>query len=148
MKKKKSNNKWLYVAGLFLIWNEYSKRNNKPPIFNFKNLPFNYNGFILPPLGIFIKTSEKQNQNLIDHEMMHWKQYQREGLLNFLSNYSKENKAKGYDLNKYEIEARFNENDFCKVNYTECVRKGLAKTVYNPNFRKLKRVNPLDKHTI
>lgn len=41
----------------------------------------------------------------------------------------------GYDKMPMEIEARKNESDYCKNNYTECVRNGTAKTVYNPNFR-------------
>ena len=45
------------------------------------------------------------------------------------------NAIHGYDANPYEIEARYRESDFCKSNYTFCVRNGLAKTVHNPNFR-------------
>ena len=36
----------------------------------------------------------------------------------------------------YEIEARENESEYCKLNYTECVRTGESVTAYNPNFRK------------
>lgn len=69
------------------------------------------------------------------HELVHWKQFQREGLIKFLINYNSAHKKHGYDGNPYEIEARFEESDFCKSNYTYCVRNGLAKTAKNIHFR-------------
>jgi len=111
------------------------RKNFNPKIFLRNNLVNNYNGYIIPPFGVFIKESEKDNQALIEHEMTHWKQFQREGIIPFLINYSMEAFKNGYDKNKYEIEARTLEDDYCKENYTECVRNGTAKTVYNPNFR-------------
>ena len=41
----------------------------------------------------------------------------------------------GYDKMPMEMEARANESDYCKENYTECVRNGKSNTVNNPNFR-------------
>lgn len=111
------------------------RKNDNPKIFYRKKLAGNYNGYIVPPFGVFIKESERENKALIEHELMHWKQFQREGLLSFLINYSKEARQKGYDKNPYEIEARTAEEGYCKENYTECVRNGTAKTVHNPNFR-------------
>lgn len=98
-------------------------------------LPFGFNGFVIPPFGVFIRKEYQQSKELELHELVHWKQYQREGLFQFLINYARETKHFGYDGNKYEIEARYRESDFCKSNYTYCVRNGKAKTVYNPNFR-------------
>lgn len=111
------------------------RKNDNPKIFYRKKLVNNYNGYILPPFGIFIKESEKDNTALIDHEKIHWKQFQREGLGSFLFNYTKEALSKGYDQNSYEMEARTVESDYCKNNYTECVRTGQAVTAHNPNFR-------------
>ena len=74
---------------------------------------------------------------LIDHEKIHWKQYQREGLLPFLANYFSEHVKKGYDHNPYEIEARMisGEKRECYTNYTDCIINGTANTVHNTNFR-------------
>lgn len=120
-----------------IIYNEIQKRNQNPPIFYLKKLYKNYNGFIFPPLGIFIKESEKNNMILLKHELIHWQQYQREGLLGFLVNYSIMAKKHGYDMNPYEIEARHKSGECknCLTNYTNCVRNGTSKTVYNPLFR-------------
>lgn len=122
------------MFGWFCSIQPYSKK-NKPNIYFKKNILGGLNARTVPPFGIFIKETQKDNQNLIDHELKHWEQYQREGLISFLINYNREAITKGYDKNKYEIEARFIEDDYCKLNYTECVRNGKAKTVFNPNFR-------------
>lgn len=122
-------------GGVFVAYCMKQRKNDKPKIFYRKKLVNNYNGYITPPFGVFIKESEKDNQALIEHEMMHWKQFQREGFLPFLLNYGKEAVAKGYDKNPYEIEARTQETGYCKENYTECIRTGQAKTAFNPQFR-------------
>jgi hypothetical protein len=119
---------------LLAIYNCIQKRNNNPKIFYRKTLIGGFNGFIIPPFGIFIKESERDNKLLLEHEMVHWKQYQREGLIGFPLNYAIEAIQKGYDKNKYEIEARFREDCYCQENYTECIRTGKA-TAYNPKFR-------------
>ncbi|WP_204343853.1 hypothetical protein [Psychroserpens algicola] len=67
--------------------------------------------------------------------MMHWKQYQKKGLIGFYYDYYNELKIYGYDKMPMEIEARFWESDNCKLNYTECVRSGKSVTVFNPDFR-------------
>ena len=119
----------------FIIYTMKQRKNDNPKIFYRKKLVNNYNGYIVAPFGVFMKESEKENKALIEHELIHWKQFQREGLIPFLVNYSKEASQKGYDKNPYEKEARTAEDGYCKENYTECVRNGTAKTVYNPNFR-------------
>jgi hypothetical protein len=134
------NNKVLYTASIiaFICYVNKQRKNNNPKIFYRKKLINNYNGYILPPFGIFIKESEKNNVELINHEKIHWKQFQRLGLLNFGLSYLQQALSVGYDKNLFEIEARECENEYCKLNYTECVRNGKAKTVYNPNFRNIK----------
>jgi hypothetical protein len=87
-------------------------------------------------VGIFLKEVQRGNQNLLLHEKTHWQQYQREGFWKFLFGYAKEATQNGYDENKYEIEARIGEDEYCKHHYTECVRTGKSKTVFNPTFRK------------
>lgn len=109
---------------------------NNPPIFYVDKIPFNYNGLTIPPFGIFIKKGLPNNENLVLHEMTHWQQFQRNGLLLFLVKYLLYNAKYGYDQNPFEIEARFMESDFCQSNYTYCVRNGLSVTVENQNFRK------------
>lgn len=96
-----------------------------------KKLPFNYNAITVPPFGIFSTSNEVA---LIEHERVHWQQYQRMGLLPYYINYAI-GSAQGYDANPMEMEARANETDYCRANYTACVRSGQAKTIANPRFR-------------
>lgn len=103
-------------------------------VYYVNKLPFNYNG-LATPFGIFITKKNKGNKILLEHELIHYKQQQKGGLFFYL-NYLKEQIVNGYDKNKYEIEARIKETNYCKTNYTECMRTGQSKTAYNPNFRK------------
>lgn len=106
-----------------------------PKIYYLKNT-FGYNGYIIPYVGVIINEAQKGNINLIDHELVHWSQFRTMGIFRFALKYFYHAIVSGYDLNPLEIEARYNENNFAKYNYTYAVRNGLSKTVYNPNFRK------------
>lgn len=119
---------------VFLIYNEIQK-NSEPNIYIRKKLRNNYNARTIPPFGIFIKEEHKDNEELLQHELIHWKQYQKKGLINFYLDYYQQYNDFGYDLMPMEIEARFNESDYCKINYTECVRTGKSNTISNKDFR-------------
>jgi hypothetical protein len=123
-----------FGLGVFAIYN-HVKKQNYPNIYYVGKLPNNFNAQTIAPFGIWIKESEKDNQNLLLHELVHWKQYQDKGLLQFYYDYFTQIAKYGYDNAPMEIEARANEVPFCQTNYTECVQNGTAKTVFNPNFR-------------
>jgi hypothetical protein len=125
----------LGIVGALAAYTFLQRFNDKPRIFYVKKVPFGYNGFIIPPFGIVIDEKQKGNKNLLLHELVHWSQFRREGFLLFLLNYAYQAQKVGYDKNPYEIEARYMESEHCKNNYTECVRKGTAGTVHNPEFR-------------
>lgn len=124
------------IAVALAIYNHVQKRLPTAPVYYRKRLSGNYNARTIPPFGIFIKESEKYNDALIRHERVHWKQYQESGLIGFYRQYVKELKEHGYDQMPMEKEARADEHPWCLDDYTECVRRGMAKTIYNPNFRK------------
>lgn len=119
----------------FLLYNTKQKNRNNAPVFYKKDFVKNYNARTIPPVGIFIKESEKENKALLEHEKVHWKQYQKRGLIKFYTDYYSQLKKYGYDKMPMETEARYNESEYCKKNYTECVRNDKANTVFNPNFR-------------
>ena len=108
-----------------------------PKVFLVDFLPFNING-IATPFGVLIKKSS-YNKYILEHEIIHYNQWQKGGII-FLLDYIGEFIIKGYDKNKYEIEARRSESNYCKYNYIECQRKGLAKSNL---FRKNKRFGKL-----
>jgi hypothetical protein len=113
-----------------------SRREGEPDIFYVDQIPGNFNGICLPPLGIFINEKNMGNTELLKHEMVHWRQYQQRGLGGYYYEYLRDFFKVGYDAHPMEKEARANESAYCRDNYTECVRKGLALTAHNPNFRK------------
>jgi len=78
-----------------------------------------YRAMIIPPFGIFIKRRYKNNQKTFNHEMIHWKQYQRMGLIKFYSQYFKEFSIFGYDKMPMEMEARYEEDEYTKEHYSE-----------------------------
>lgn len=119
--------------GAHIILTELKKR--MPDIHVVDKLPMNYNAVTIPPIGIFILKGQAGNQDLLNHEMIHWKQYQESGLFPYYYNYMKGMIVNGYDLHPMEQEARANEDPECRTNYTACVRGGQARTVYNPTFR-------------
>ncbi len=122
------------VIGGLIVFAIY-QRKRKPPIYIRKKILKGYNARTLPPFGIYIIETEKNNQALIDHELIHWKQYQKAGLLAYYTQYIRELKKYGYDKMPMEQNARINETEYCRNNYTECVRKGQSNTIHNPNFR-------------
>lgn len=134
----KTENIATFFVGLVAI--DFLIANQRNPVkINFvKSLPGNYNAQTIPPFGINILETEIQNQNLKNHELFHWKQYQDTGAILYAIRYGIERVLYGYDKMPMEIEARksVNENQYCIDNYTECVRNGLSITVQNPDFRK------------
>ena len=122
---------------LFGLYVNHQIKRDDVPVF-LLNPNSKYNAITIPPFGIFIKKEHRDNENLLNHEIMHWEQFRKLGLIKFYSNYIEEFKKLGYDDMPMEIEARFNESPYCKLNYTECVRKGFAKTICDENFRKEK----------
>lgn len=112
------------------------QRKKQPDIHYVDHIPGNFNAITLPPYGILVVQGHAGNEALIKHELIHWQQYQRMGLLPYYYNYMRDYFKFGYDLHPMEQEARQNETPFVQMNYTEAVRKGIAKTIQNPNFRK------------
>lgn len=109
-------------------------RKNQPTIHIQESLPLGLNAVTIPPLGIFIREQQSGNDALLQHEMIHWQQYQRMGLLPYYFNYAVDYIRHGYELHPMEQEARVNEDEYCRTNYIDCVRNGRSKTVVNPNF--------------
>jgi hypothetical protein len=65
-------------------------------------------GMALPPIGIFIKNSHKDNETIHKHELIHWEQYKERGFLRFYLEYFFLWVCAGfsYSNHPWEIEAR------------------------------------------
>lgn len=90
-----------FVVVLFLS-SVTSARFFKIPEWLVKN--WRFHAITLPPFGIFLAASA-QNQSTIDHELVHWKQWQRMGTIGFYITYIWGWLKYGYRNNPMEIEA-------------------------------------------
>jgi hypothetical protein len=133
----KTKNILLTIGGILLADYLLAKVNTNPQIIIKKNLPFNYNAQTIPPFGIYILETEKDNKKLLEHELVHWKQYNKSGAILFYLKYLAQKSFYGYDKMPLEIEARklVGENNYCQNNYTNCVKNGDSITVSNSDFR-------------
>lgn len=124
------------ITLLFLVDIIVAKINNPDIIFK-KNLFRNYNSRTLPPFGIYVQKEDQNNQTLLKHEFVHWKQYRERGAILFYFQYLFEKQLYGYDKMPMEFEAReaVGESEYCTYNMTECVRTGKAKTITDKDFR-------------
>lgn len=72
---------------------------------------------MIPHIGIFIKEDYKEDETLLEHELIHWKQYKRMGSIVFLLRYLFQFITIGYDTMPLELEAR--QTDESLWNYRE-----------------------------
>ena len=101
---KNSEVVFLGLLALALVDNHARKY---PPKIIYRNGLFgNANGRCLPPFGIFIDESQRGNRELLNHELVHWYQYKKLGLLEFYMGSIIQNIKYGYDNAPLEIEAR------------------------------------------
>lgn len=125
----------LIAAIVFIHFYSKAQKKSSPHVIARKWMIGGYNALTIPPFGVFVHQDHEQNTALIEHELVHWRQYQQLGLFGYYTHYFLKHLQYGYDGNPMEREARFAESDYCKLNYTECVRSGMAKTISNPAFR-------------
>lgn len=78
-----------------------------------------YRAMTIPPFGIFIKKQYKNDKKILNHDIVHWKQYQELGLLTFYFRYFKQFIRYGYDKMPMEIEARYEEDGYAKKHYSK-----------------------------
>jgi hypothetical protein len=90
---------------------------NKIKIYYVDSLPGKYRGMCIPPFGIFILKKHKGNKKILQHDLIHWKQYQKQGFLDFYLRYLIEFIFIGYDKMPMEMEARKNEPLHIRNNY-------------------------------
>lgn len=110
---------------------------NQPRIIIRDRLPYNYNAQTIPPIGIFVKREHANNAKLLQHELIHWQQYQKTGAILFYLKYLSQKVMQGYDRMPMEVEPRIatGENPHCIYNYTQCVRNGQSATIHDAKFR-------------
>lgn len=77
-----------------------------PKIYYVKYLLPPFRAMTIPPFGIFIKSKYKGNEQILKHDLIHWKQYKRMGLIMYYLRYFIQLIIIGYDTMPMELEAR------------------------------------------
>lgn len=81
----------------------------EPKIYYVKYLLPPFRAMTIPPFGIFINIKYKGNEQILKHDLIHWKQYKRMGLIMYYLRYFIQLIIIGYDTMPMELEARQNE---------------------------------------
>ena len=96
---------------------------NKPRIYYVLWTVPPYRAMTIPPFGIFVRKDHKNNEKILNHDIVHWKQYQRMGLLRFYFQYFKEFIIFGYDKMPMELNARYEEDEYTRKHYSKTYHK-------------------------
>lgn len=89
-----------------------------------------FRALMIPYIGVFIKKQYENDHTLLEHEMIHWRQFKRMGAIVFLIRYVLQFVFIGYDSMPFELEAR--QSDESLWNYRQrkwhgMTRKGIAR---------------------
>ena len=82
-----------------------------------------FRAMTIPPFGIFIKKEFEGDKQILEHDLIHWKQYERMGLFMYYFRYFMQLLLIGYDTMPMEMEARQGDDDETKWNYRERYHK-------------------------
>jgi len=96
--------KLLFLLVVVLLFSITMKKDiiNYTPI----DIPGTQMAATIPPFGIFIEKKYKNNKSLLNHELVHWDQYNRMGFFGFYSTYVSEYLKYGRKYGPMEKEAR------------------------------------------
>ncbi len=81
-------------------------RKTTPRFYNSSWFPLYFRGIMIPFIGIIIRDKYIADNELHQHELIHWNQFQRMGLVMFLFRYLFQLIFIGYDTMPMEMEAR------------------------------------------
>lgn len=90
-----------------------------PKIYYVHRVLFSYRAMTIPPFGIFIARQHKNTEKILNHEIIHWKQYQKMGIILFYFKYFFQLLKIGYDKMPMEMEARYEEDEYTKRHFSE-----------------------------
>jgi len=82
-----------------------------------------FRAMTIAPFGIFIKKEFKGNNQILLHDLIHWKQYERMGVIMYYFRYFIQMLLIGYDIMPMEMEARQFDNKKTKWNYRKRYHK-------------------------
>lgn len=108
----------------FTLADNAQTKSSGPDVFICR-LPFGFRGMCVPPIGVFIDERWAFDQTVLEHELAHWRQYQRSGsAISFGLRILGEYLTKGYGNSQLEVEARQESREIpdCINEYEACYR--------------------------
>lgn len=82
-----------------------------------------FRAMTIPPFGIFIKKQFEGDKQILAHDLIHWKQYERMGFIMYYIRYFFQIVFIGYDTMPMEMEARIFDDEATKWNYRKKYHK-------------------------
>jgi|GEM_PF-1693755 hypothetical protein len=76
-----------------------------------------FRGMTIPPFGIFIHARHQGDDQILAHDLVHWRQYERMGFFMYYFRYFMQLLLIGYDTMPMEMEARMFDDERTKWNY-------------------------------
>jgi hypothetical protein len=95
----------------------------KPKIYYVKWLIRPFRAMTIPPFGIFILNKYKGDNQILQHDLIHWQQYKRMGIFMYYFRYIIQLIIIGYDTMPMEMEARQHEKYEDIYKYREIYHK-------------------------
>jgi hypothetical protein len=99
------------------VKNVRSKIKKQPKIFYPKYVVPPFRAMTIPPFGIFVKHEFKNDNQILAHDLVHWQQYERMGIVMYYFRYLIQLLLIGYDTMPMEMEARKFDDEQTKWNY-------------------------------
>lgn len=82
-----------------------------------------FRAMTIPPFGIIVRKDLKVDNQILAHDLIHWKQYERMGFFMYYFRYFMQMILIGYDTMPMEMEARRFDDEETKWNYRERYHK-------------------------
>jgi len=95
-----------YILLILIVFLFFCFQKNKKVYYIPFNIPGSQMAATIPPFGTFIESKYKNNKSIINHEMVHWDQYNRMGGFGFYKTYFSEYIKYGRKYGPMEVEAR------------------------------------------
>ena len=86
-----------------------------------------FRAMTIPPIGIIIRADLKGDDQILAHDLIHWRQYERMGFFLYYFRYFVQMLLIGYDTMPMEMEARQFDSEETKWNYRSTYHKKMAR---------------------
>jgi hypothetical protein len=96
-----------WIGGIAAAYILAERRTQKKPALIFvEGKPLGFRAITVPPVGILVSKQYAHEPDILEHELEHWRQAQRLGVIGFYASYLSELLTQGYPCMPMEVQAR------------------------------------------